>query len=46
MYGAGWAMGGAVMGLLYAHSISYLIMFSVAMELVSIPLFFMVRRES
>jgi MFS family permease len=46
MYGAGWAVGGAVMGLLYAHSISYLIMFSVAMELVSIPLFFMVRRES
>jgi MFS family permease len=46
MYGAGWAVGGAVMGLLYAHSISYLIMFSVAMELISIPLFFIVRRES
>jgi predicted MFS family arabinose efflux permease len=45
-YGAGWGLGGAVMGLLYGHSISYLIMFAVIMELVSIPLFFMVRRES
>jgi len=46
MYGAGWGLGGVVMGLLYGHSISYLIMFAVAMELISIPLFFMVRRES
>jgi MFS family permease len=46
MYGAGWGLGGVVMGLLYSHSISYLIMFSVAMELISIPVFFMVRRES
>jgi MFS family permease len=45
MYGAGWGLGGVVMGLLYEHSINYLIMFSVAMELVSIPLFLMVRRE-
>jgi MFS family permease len=45
MYGAGWAVGGVVMGLLYSHSISYLIMFSVAMELASIPLFLMVGRE-
>jgi MFS family permease len=46
MYGAGWGLGGVVMGLLYEHSISYLILFAVVMEVVSIPLFFMVRRES
>ena len=45
MYGAGWGLGGVVMGLLYSHSITYLIMFSVAMELVSIPIFVMIRRE-
>ena len=45
MYGAGWGLGGVVMGLLYSHSISYLIMFSVAIELVSIPIFVMIRRE-
>jgi MFS family permease len=45
-YGAGWFLGGALMGLLYEHSINYLIMFSVAMELISIPVFLMVRRES
>jgi MFS family permease len=46
MYGAGWGLGGVVMGLLYGHSIDYLILFSVVMEAISIPLFFMVRRES
>jgi MFS family permease len=46
MYGAGWGLGGAVMGRLYELSISYLILFVVAMELISIPLLFMVRRES
>ena len=45
MYGAGWGLGGVVMGLLYSHSITYLIMFSAAMEVASIPLFFLVRRE-
>jgi predicted MFS family arabinose efflux permease len=45
-YGAGWGLGGAVMGLLYGHSISYLILFAVVMELISIPLFLMVRRET
>jgi predicted MFS family arabinose efflux permease len=44
--GAGLGLGGVVMGMLYEHSIDYLIMFSVAMELISIPVFFMVRRES
>jgi hypothetical protein len=35
-----------VMGLLYGHSISYLILFAVVMELISIPLFFLVRRAA
>jgi MFS family permease len=46
MYGAGWGLGGIVMGILYGHSISYLILFAVVMELISIPLFLMVRRET
>jgi predicted MFS family arabinose efflux permease len=45
-YGAGWGLGGAVMGLLYGHSISYLILFAVVMELISIPLFLSVRRAT
>jgi MFS family permease len=45
MYGAGWGLGGVVMGALYGHSITYLVMFSVAMELASIPLFVMVRKQ-
>jgi predicted MFS family arabinose efflux permease len=44
--GAGWALGGAVMGLLYEHSIEYLILFAVIMELISIPVLFMVRRAA
>ena len=44
-YGAGWFLGSALMGLLYEHSISYLILFAVVMELISIPVFFLVRRE-
>jgi MFS family permease len=45
-YGAGWGLGGVVMGLLYEHSISYLILFAVVMELISIPLFLLVRRAA
>ena len=44
--GAGWGLGGAVMGLVYELSINYVILFTVVMELISIPLFFMVRRAS
>jgi len=44
--GAGWFLGGAVMGLLYESSITYLVLFAVAMELISIPLFFLVRRAA
>jgi predicted MFS family arabinose efflux permease len=42
-YGAGWFLGGALMGLLYELSINYIILFVVVMELVSIPLFLLVR---
>jgi len=45
-YGAGWFLGGALMGLLYEFSINYLILFAVVMELISIPLFFLVRRAA
>lgn len=45
-YGAGWFLGGALMGLLYELSINYLILFAVVMELISIPLFFLVRRAA
>jgi predicted MFS family arabinose efflux permease len=45
-YGAGWFLGSALMGRLYELSINYLILFAVVMELISIPLFLMVRRET
>jgi len=44
--GAGWLLGGALMGLLYEISINYLILFAVVMELISIPLFFVGRRAA
>ena len=45
-YGAGWLLGAALMGLLYELSINYIILFTVVMELISIPLFFLVRRAA
>lgn len=45
-YGASLFLGAALMGLLYEHSISYLILFAVIMGLISIPLLFMVRRTA
>jgi predicted MFS family arabinose efflux permease len=44
--GAGWLLGSALMGLLYEISINYLILFAVVMELISIPLFFLVKRAT
>jgi len=44
--GAGWLLGGALMGLLYELSINYLILFVVVMELISIPLFLLVRKTA
>jgi MFS family permease len=46
IYGAGWLLGGALMGLLYEFSINYLVLFAVVMELISIPLFFLVRKAA
>jgi len=46
VYGAGWFLGSALMGLLYGLSIKYLILFAVVMELISIPLFLSVRRAT
>jgi len=45
-YGAAWLLGGALMGQLYEFSINYIILFVVIMELISIPLFFLVRRAA
>jgi len=45
-YGASWLLGAPLMGLLYELSINYLILFAVVMELISIPLFFLVRRAA
>lgn len=45
-YGIFWFLGSAVMGILYDISIPALIAFSVAAQLVSIPLLLLVRKES
>ena len=45
-YGASLFLGAALMGLLYELSINYLILFAVVMELISIPLFLLVRKEA
>jgi len=42
-YGASWFLGSSLMGLLYDLSINYLILFAVAMELISIPVLLLVR---
>jgi MFS family permease len=44
VYGGGWLLGAALMGLLYELSINYIILFTVVMELISIPLFLLVKR--
>jgi MFS family permease len=46
VYGAGWLLGSPLMGLLYEISINYIILFAIVMELVSIPLFLLVRRAA
>jgi len=45
-YGTSWFLGSALIGLLYELSINYLILFAVVMELISIPLFLLVRRAA
>lgn len=44
-YGLFWFLGSALMGILYDTSIPTLIVFSVAMQLASIPLLFMTQKE-
>ena len=44
-YGLFWFAGSALMGFLYDMSISYLVVFSVAAQLVAIPLLFLVRQR-
>ncbi len=43
-YGSGWLIGSVVMGLLYSRSLPLLIAFTVAMQLISLPLFFVARQ--
>jgi MFS family permease len=45
-YGASLFLGSFLMGLLYELSINYLILFAVIMELISIPLFLLVRKTA
>ncbi len=44
-YGIAWFIGGTVLGALYDSSIHSLLLFVVVMELASIPVFFLVKRE-
>jgi len=46
VYGASLFLGAGLMGLFYELSINYLILFVVIMELISIPLFLLVRRAA
>jgi MFS family permease len=46
VYGGGWLLGGAVMGLFYDLSLNHLILFVIVMELISIPLLFAVKRAA
>jgi len=46
VYGAGWFLGGALMGRLYELSIYYVVLFVVVTELISIPLFILVRKAA
>ena len=43
-YGMSWFLGSALMGLLYDFSIGYLILFALAMEVISVPVFLLMRR--
>ncbi|MBI3336124.1 MFS transporter [Candidatus Peregrinibacteria bacterium] len=44
-YGTGWLGGSVAMGLLYEHSRLFLVIFAVATQLVSVPLFAFARRQ-
>jgi MFS family permease len=44
-YGISWFFGSTLMGQLYGLSVKYLVMFAVVMEIISIPVFFMVKKS-
>ena len=45
IYGLSWLLGGALMGILYEISLSYLIILAALFELVSIPVLLVLERE-
>ena len=45
-YGIAWFLGSAVMGLLYDKSILALVIFSVVLQFLALPVFFLARRRS
>jgi len=44
-YGVFWFLGSLAMGVLYDFNLAYLIVFSIALELLSLPVLFLVQRE-
>ncbi len=44
-YGSGWLIGSTITGLLYAQSLFLLVAFSVALQLLSLPLFILARKQ-
>jgi predicted MFS family arabinose efflux permease len=44
-YGVFWFLGSVLMGVLYDKSIPFLIIFSVVMQLASIPLLLIIKKE-
>jgi len=45
VYGLSWLLGSAIIGFLYEISITYIIIFTVLMEVISIPMLFMVKKK-
>jgi MFS family permease len=45
VYGLSWFLGSAIIGFLYDISITYIIIFAVLMEVMSIPVLFMVKKK-
>ncbi|MGQ9705520.1 MAG: MFS transporter [bacterium] len=46
VYGLSWFLGSAMIGFLYEISITYIIIFAVSMEVLSIPFLFMVKKKT
>ena len=45
-YGLSWFLGSLAMGILYDRSITWLVVFSVALQLAALPVLFMVKKRS